>query len=478
MRANRSTLSARHSVALRSHPADHRRAATAANFASQGRRVLFLEDTVPLHRIGSGFGRAADALAALVTAGWHATIFPMQPVRTPLHQITAALPETTEVLWDRDHRSLASFLAERRGHYDLLWISRAHNLRHFLEITGHSSISLEGARLVLDTEAIFSLRDAAQAELDGLPFNLARALTHEFEGAWLCDHVVAVNQAEAAVLRTFSLSSVSVVGFRQVIRPTSVPWAKRRGLLHIGALTALNSPNCDGLRWYIDAVQPALEALIGSEAAILTVIGHATDDVDLSWLRDHPKINFLGPVTDLTSVYASHRVFIAPTRFAAGVPTKVLDAAAHGLPVACTELLARQLGWQDDCQIVSSPASDPVAFATAAARLYADEEVWKRVRSGALDKLAFENSPSRFAAQIDEAVEAAGARIGAIIRPREGEETQSRVGPSSGPTSVRVGSRAIVRTAKSDTSNVKQGQGRPGKKRAAINSQKSSEIGD
>jgi len=479
MRANRSVLSAQHSAALRGRLVDRRHTATAANFASRGRRVLFLEDTVPLHRMGSGYGRAADALNALVIAGWQATVFPMHPVRTPLHQITATLPETVEILWDRDHRSLASFLAERRGHYDLIWISRAHNFRQLFEVISHSGVGLESAHLVLDTEAVFSLRNAAQAELDDLPFNLPRALAHEFEGAWLCDHVVAVNQAEAAVLRTLSLPSVGVVGFRQVSCPTPAPWNKRRGLLHVGALTASTSPNCDGLRWYIDAVQPALEALIGCEAATLTVAGHLTDDLDLSWLRDHPAINFLGPVTDLTPLYASHRVFVAPTRFAAGVPTKVLDAAAHGLPVACTELLVRQLSWQDGCQIASAPASDPVAFATAIARLYTDEGAWKRIRSGALDKLAVENSPSCFATQIDEAVSAAGACIAAVSRPSAHREVQNAyVEPLSEAAPVRSTNRTPVSNAQSGTGSLPRGRGRLGGNRATTKAQISSGLND
>ena len=83
------------------------------------------------------------------------------------------------------------------------------------------------AGVVLDTEAVFSLRDAERAELEGMPFDLSRALSREFEDAWQCDHVVAVNEAEAGVLRTVPLPSVGVIGFRQTPRPTPRPWAER-----------------------------------------------------------------------------------------------------------------------------------------------------------------------------------------------------------------------------------------------------------
>jgi hypothetical protein len=37
------------------------------------------------------------------------------------------------------------------------------------------------------------------------------------------------------------------------------------------------------------------------------------------------------------------RVFAAPTRYSPGIPLKVHDAAAHGLPVVRTPLMAEQL---------------------------------------------------------------------------------------------------------------------------------------
>jgi len=63
----------------------------------------------------------------------------------------------------------------------------------------------------------------------------------------------------------------------------------------------------------------------------------------LDRFRDHPRVTLRGPVTDLTPLYDSHRVFVAPTRFAAGVPYKVHEAASFGLPVVATDLLRRQL---------------------------------------------------------------------------------------------------------------------------------------
>jgi glycosyltransferase involved in cell wall biosynthesis len=102
-------------------------------------------------------------------------------------------------------------------------------------------------------------------------------------------------------------------------------------------------------------------------------------------------------VADTTPLYEAARIFIAPTRFAAGTPYKIYEAAAMGLPCVVTTLLAEQLGWRDGEELLAVPADEPMAFAAAIARLYHDEALWMRLRAGALKRLARENSPADFA---------------------------------------------------------------------------------
>jgi O-antigen biosynthesis protein len=410
MAHNRNVLRARHAPALRSRAIDRRQRADAVSIATRGRRVLMIEDTVPLKRLGSGFGRAAEVLRGLDAAGWQATLFPMTPVTTPAYRLTAELPERVEALWDRTVLDLEGFLTERRGYYDLVWVSRAHNLRRLAEIVSRPGSGLGSARLVLDTEAVFSVRDAAKAALDGLPFNMRAALEREFEGAWLCDHVVAVNEAEAELLRGIGLGSVGVVGFDVPACPTPAPYERRAGLLHVGALNGDESPNAEGLRWYLTHVHPIVEAAVGPEQSRVTVIGHSVESVALDWLREHPGVRYLGAVTDVGPFYDSHRAFIAPTRFAAGVATKILDAASHGVPVACTDLLAGQMGWAEGHRVLSAPLRDPDAFAQAVVRLLTDKRSWRDVRASALRAIRSEFEPARFAAQLREAVVASGVQ--------------------------------------------------------------------
>jgi glycosyltransferase involved in cell wall biosynthesis len=101
-------------------------------------------------------------------------------------------------------------------------------------------------------------------------------------------------------------------------------------------------------------------------------------------------------VDDLAALYDRHRVFIAPTRFAGGIPFKVHEAASYGLPVVASELLRRQVGWTHAQDIMAAPIDDPQAFADAILTLYDDAESWNTVRRGALNRLAAENDRTTY----------------------------------------------------------------------------------
>ena len=244
------------------------------------------------------------------------------------------------------------------------------------------------------------MRDASRAELEGLPFDLHRSLSREFEDAWMCDHVVAVNEAEAEVVRSVSLSSVGVIGFWQTAHSIGRRWSERSGLLHVGALTVSSAPNVDGLRWFLRDIHPRLTDLVGREAAHLTIVGHVAEGFDISWLSNDPAITFVGSATDLTPFYDASRVFIAPTRFGAGVPTKVLDAVSHGVPVVGTALLAGQLGWNDGTEMSSAALNDPDGFANRIARLITDEACWTAQQASGLETIKMNYHADYFKAQV------------------------------------------------------------------------------
>ena len=161
-----------------------------------------------------------------------------------------------------------------------------------------------------------------------------------------------------------------------------------------------DSPNYDSLCWFVDAVLPLIERALRWETR-LTVVGYTAPEVRLDRFKDHPRVTLRGVLADTEPLYDSHRVFVAPTRIAAGTPYKVHEAASFGLPVVATEVLRRQLGWNDGTDLLVASGNDPALFAQQVVRLYRDAALWQALRDAALERLRQENDAAGYAAAVE-----------------------------------------------------------------------------
>jgi hypothetical protein len=84
-----------------------------------------------------------------------------------------------------------------------------------------------------------------------------------------------------------------------------------------------------------------------------------------------------GYVTDLDPIFVKCRVAFSPVRFGSGIKTKNLSALAHGVPLVTTTVGANGMALRDNEAALI--ADTPQEFADAAARIYADENLWRRL---------------------------------------------------------------------------------------------------
>ncbi len=360
-------------------------------------RILFIEDRIPLRGLGAGYVRSNDIIHAMSELGHLVSVFPIYKATASPIEIYRDMPHTAEVLYERGMEVLADFIAERSGYYDIVWVGRTHNLERLLPILEDGSAALPSHGFVLDTEAVAAPRQAAQNRVLGRPqtASLDQALRAELACAYFCQKIIAVNACDAELVRRAGHHNVSVLGHVKQPCPTPSGWGQRRDLLFLGAIHDPGSPNHDSLEWFIQSVLPRLEGRLPPEVRF-TVAGFVRRGVDLSELGRHPRVDLIGSVDDLTALYDSHRVFVAPTRFAGGIPFKVHEAASYGVPVVATDLLCRQVGWKPGVEIVCGGSDDPQCFADGVVALYDQPETWNTVRRGALNRLHDENNPAGY----------------------------------------------------------------------------------
>jgi glycosyltransferase involved in cell wall biosynthesis len=301
-----------------------------------------------------------------------------------------------EVYPEAGMAGLERLLKQHAGRYDRIWVSRNHNLRRLLAVEQEHPGLLTGVRVFYDAEAVTAVREAQQATLAGTPWTddqAAAAVAAECAGARRADAVLAVNKVEADLFRAHGASNVHVLGNALEVRPSTTGFADRSGLVFVGRMAEEDSPNVDSVRWFLHEVWPRWPK---TDRPALTLVGRILPGLAEEFSSQGARIT--GPVEDIRPFLDVARVFLAPTRFAAGVPHKVLEAAAAGIPVVATPLLVEQLGWTAGRDL--RVAVDPLGFTAAINGLLTSPQTWGTVREAALARVREDCSPTQFASTI------------------------------------------------------------------------------
>jgi glycosyltransferase involved in cell wall biosynthesis len=118
------------------------------------------------------------------------------------------------------------------------------------------------------------------------------------------------------------------------ITPVSPPSVQPRAIF----VASFNyQPNRNGLRFLLEKVFPRVWTQLPE--ARLTVVGAGLQEPPSS----DPRVEALGFVDDLATVYASARCAVVPLLQGGGTPLKLIEALAHGLAVVATPLAAAGL---------------------------------------------------------------------------------------------------------------------------------------
>ena len=356
--------------------------------SSEALKVLYIEDRIPHCHLGSGFPRSNEVLHHLVRQGHRVTCasFTFRLEESEYGDI----PREVELLDGISQRE--RLFREYVPNSDIVWVSRPHNMEAFLK-GGADNGGPSNARLVYDAEAIFAERDWRQAEM------LGSEISSTVKSAWLdrelalakaADAVVVVSQRDRATMASRGVNHVSIIGHRVCADPTAAAFDERRTFLFVGAMHRTDSPNADSMRYFCGSIWPTVRQVTGAQ---LIIAGYGADTVLSDCQADGVRI--LGRQDDLTSLYNQARVFVVPTRYAAGIPYKAHEAASFGVPLVVSNLIGEQLGWQHGNECLMAEA--PIAFAGECCRLYQDANLWERLRTNALLRVINELSDEVFA---------------------------------------------------------------------------------
>ncbi len=364
-----------------------------------GPRVLFIEDMIPDPMKGMGFVRAASVARALAGVSGLVSVLGLHN-HVWYDQAAADFGDLpVEILTNFNVNNMGDLLRQRTGVYDILWLSRTHNLPRLKEWVQACPEFFASVKVVLDTEAIAALRNYTYAARAGQAANLPAMVQEEFEHLENIDHICAVSELDQQLLRDALQRRglpipVSVLGHSIPVWPAPPRFDDTQDIVLFGSYSQPDSPNVDAVAWFDHFVRPLLQDLprlrfciAGSDAGLFAKSGR---------LKHHYHVIDNPP--RLADVYRHARLMVAPTRFAGGIPMKVHDAASYGVPVVMSDLLADQLGWRQHGAGVN--VANPEDFARAVMEMALDRELWTKTQALQLRLVAADCDPAVFSGNI------------------------------------------------------------------------------
>jgi glycosyltransferase involved in cell wall biosynthesis len=158
--------------------------------------------------------------------------------------------------------------------------------------------------------------------------------------------------------------NVHVVPWAVPLRPQPRAWEERRGVAFIGSFD--HTPNVDAASFLVEQIMPRvwrsapdLPCLLVGSGASRVIEGLANE-----------RVQVLGHVPQIATVFDRVRLTVAPLRYGAGVKGKVLDSLAAGVPCILSPVAAEGIPLPDSLR--DTVAGDVEAFAARILRLHED----------------------------------------------------------------------------------------------------------
>lgn len=371
--------------------------------AGAQKHVLMIDDLVPDPLFGAGYPRAFAIVQSLVAAGHRVSFYPMRSSPADIDRMTTAFAGAVLFHPGAGARGLRRLLWTHGADVDSLFISRPMPMAAFVQAGWQAGAKAgrRSAQVVYDAEAVLAPREARRRALFDTRWSdqdYQVAIADELAVARTADAVTAVGEGDAATIRSVLDAPVFVLPHPVAIRAGTAPFGDRQDFLFVGRLTGSSSqsPNIDSVTWFLTAVMPVLDSLIGTGYR-LHVVGRV-ESAEIEALASD-RVVLHGVVEDLQPLYDRCRVFVAPTRYAAGIPLKVVEAMGEGIPCVVTPLLADQLALPPQPGTAQPETGQPETgqphdvpvdrqtgdtgarqFAENCARLYTDQAAWQAAR--------------------------------------------------------------------------------------------------
>ncbi|MCS0674066.1 glycosyltransferase [Cytobacillus firmus] len=356
-------------------------------------KILVVDDRIPDPELGSGLPRTFSILQCLAEMGVQITYFPNTNAEKTEPYTTILQQKGIEVMYDTENKlDFYHFFQDRKDMYDAIWISRPHNMNLLYEII--KSINQE-IKIIYDAEALFSSREIQKLELEGKQLSVhqkSEIQKNEIDLINKADFIVTVSNNEKKIIESYIQKPIIVIGHTVEVNETNNSFEDRNDILFVGGFLSSPSPNEDAILYFVKYIYPIVYKKLGAK---LWIVG--TNNANKVKKLASNNIIVTGRVENLSDYYNHCKVFIIPTRYAAGIPLKGLEAMSYGLPAIVTPIISDQLNVNEKQMLIGH---DPKEFAEKLINLYENKNLWNQLRKNGLNFVKQEFNKQAFIEQI------------------------------------------------------------------------------
>ena len=344
----------------------------------QGNRILVVDDRVPTPYQGAGYPRADRMLRFLGELGYKVTLFPLDNA-TPWQPYTNELQQLGIEVFYGDNLDFNQFAQDRAGYYDLILVSRPHNMEMAIAAIKRF---FSNAVLLYDAEAMFSIREILKAKVKGIKLkdeDKERMISNEINLMKRADLIITISENERrTIVEREKLDNIEIWGHPINVNIPKKGFHERKDLLFVGGFFALESPNEDAVLYFAKEVFPKIQKELSCRLFIVGI--NPPDSVKK---LSSSSVIVTGFVPDLREYYDKCRIFVVPHRYSAGIPWKLQEAMSYGIPSVVSELTASQLDLTDGNEVLI--AKDAEEFVQKIIKIYQDEKLWHQIQQNTLE---------------------------------------------------------------------------------------------
>lgn len=273
-------------------------------------------------------------------------------------------------------------IQQRLASIDLAWICRPELNEKYLPLVKQG----DNIKVIYDTIDLHYLRLKRAWELSinrgtNRDSHWQEMQAKELHFAHQSDLTITVTSTEQKILQYQSVNKVEVIPNVHYSYQGNIPaFNKRSGILFIGGYNHI--PNVDGVKWLCQEIMP----LVWQKQPNLkvTLLGSNPSDEVKSLAGD--LVTVTGYIKDVTPYFLSHKLFVSPLRYGAGMKGKIGQSLEYSLPIISTEIGTEGMNLIPEQNILE--ANNTKDFAAQIMRLYNDSNLWQKLSSNSHQAIA------------------------------------------------------------------------------------------